>query len=919
MKTRILSSLVVAGLLVMVAGCGGGKSLSGTDNKLTGQWIAEKLNAKGDRILLVFNEEKINVPATDTSPNNPYDKPATKDPHSIRIVAIRPGGDTYSIDTGLYQVEKSKLVFDLTEMSDFTSPFTITEPKADAPGQMTLGTEVYFKVTGSLDGPQVGGQIQISQTGTDEGVTVSSVKTSSMHQTKFVPGEILVGYHDEASAESPGSDVSSATSALTISSVSSKLSPLLATASVESIAKRGAYHKITIQTSAASKLTALTVASTSQNFSDIAFSRLQTQDQLVEDTAKACAEIEKDPNVKYCVGNAILETASLDAPTDPMFADQWNLDALDAKAAWGAVVPADPAHPPVVAVIDTGIVTHPDLTDKVLLSNGKDFVQASIPGVANLSLDGDGLDNDPTDPGDQQTSLGLPGGSSWHGTHIAGIIAAGIDNATGMAGIAPSVKILPLRAMGFGGNGTLDDVAQAIRYAAKLKNVAECTGWTLSNNEYSDNEGSWTCTIDPARPKANIINLSLGALLDDLDAAPLTEAVNDAAAEGVLVVTAAGNEAKGPGPCQNSAGTTSPNCKFQPAANANAVAVGAVYPNLAFATAYSNFGGEGAANTQFCVAPGGSGAAAILSTVHPSVLGGYAELMGTSQAAAHVSGVAAMILSDKPALTLAQVKQAIAESAVDLGTAGRDKYYGYGLVNAAGALVKARAIAGSPTSLTGALTLSSDNVDFGTMGTTHTVIISGGVGSVSGITATKHVDNGGSAWLGVTLTSGTTPSQLAFTINREGLATGDYTATVTVNSSAGSKPIAIKMKVGTTSTSGGTEIDNLRKEIEGFLSGGGTGYQNETDLGEVIILMIDADSGAAAYYTKTDFTANYNFQFGGINPGKYYILAGVDENLDGTICKEGETEPCFAYPTFAEPELIEVTATTKKNDLVLIY
>jgi hypothetical protein len=200
------------------------------------------------------------------------------------------------------------------------------------------------------------------------------------------------------------------------------------------------------------------------------------------------------------------------------------------------------------------------------------------------------------------------------------------------------------------------------------------------------------------------------------------------------------------------------------------------------------------------------------------------------------------------------------------------------------------------------------------------VIIGGGVGTVSGITATKHVDNGGSAWLGVTLTSGTTPSQLAFTINREGLPTGDYTATVTVNTSSGSKPISIKMKVGTAATtSGGSEIDNLRKEIEGFLSGGGTGYQNETDLGEVIILLIDADSGAAVYYTKTDFTANYNFQFGGINPGKYYVLVGVDENLDGTICKEGETEPCLAYPTFANPEVIEVTATTKKNDLVLIY
>jgi hypothetical protein len=131
--------------------------------------------------------------------------------------------------------------------------------------------------------------------------------------------------------------------------------------------------------------------------------------------------------------------------------------------------------------------------------------------------------------------------------------------------------------------------------------------------------------------------------------------------------------------------------------------------------------------------------------------------------------------------------------------------------------------------------------------------------------------------------------------------------------------ITIKMTVGTASTSSGSEIDNLRKEIEGFLSGGGSGYTNASDVGEMIIMLIDANTGTTAYYTKTDFTANYNFQFGGLNPGSYYILAGVDTNQDGTICKDGETEPCLAYPSFAEPQPVEVTATTHQNDLVLIY
>ena len=103
------------------------------------------------------------------------DKPDDKkDPHSVRIVAIRPAGDTFSVDLGVYEIEKNKILFDLTEIADFTSPYTVSAPTAEAPGQLTLGTEVYFKVTGSLDGPQLGGQIQISQAATDEGVTVSS-------------------------------------------------------------------------------------------------------------------------------------------------------------------------------------------------------------------------------------------------------------------------------------------------------------------------------------------------------------------------------------------------------------------------------------------------------------------------------------------------------------------------------------------------------------------------------------------------------------------------------------------------------------------------------------------------------------------------------------------------------------------------
>lgn len=926
MRKRIFSSLLLTSAIFLAAGCGGGKSLSGTDQKLTGQWIAEKLNSKGDRILLVFNEESINVAPNpeDDNPYNPYDKPDSKDPHSVRIVAIRPGGDTFSVDIGVYDIEKNKILFDLAEISDFESPYTVTEPTKEAPGQLTLGTEVYFKVTGNLDGPQLGGQIRVSETVGDEGVTVSSVRSASA-EGSIVPGEILVKYKDDQAAPE---DSAGGGAALTIASVSGKLSSLLATASVHDLVNRGAYHRVNLGTSAVRNLASLSLAAAPTTLSALSFDRLDAHDQLVQDTIAACDELNKDPNVEYCVPNRILKVQSLAEPTDTFYSDQWNLKAMNASDAWGA---ATPTKEVVVAVIDTGIVDHPDLSAKVLKTDGYDFVHDKLPGqgIDDLDLDGTpGPDNDATDPGDYQ-NMGH-GPHSFHGTHIAGIIGASIDNGAGIAGIATSVKILPIRAMGYGGNGTLDDVAQAIYYAAKLQNVADCATGTAVNEgaaegTYAIDESSaaWS-SCDPStktRKKADIINLSLGAPMTPLNATPLNEAINDATASGVLVVAAAGNSAQGPGFCINNttgAYVSDPSCAFYPAANPNVISIGAVYANLTFAAAYSNYGGD-SNNSQFLVAPGGSGSASILSTVHPSVLGGYTELMGTSQAAAHVSGVAALVWSDKPTLTVAQMKQALSASAVDLGTPGRDKYYGYGLVNACGALVKGREIAGSPSALAGSLKLSSENVDFGPMGTTHTVVISGGCGSVSGITATKHVDAGPSSWLGATLTSGTTPSQMTFTINREGLPPGDYTATVTVNSSAGNLPIAIKMKVGTASTSGGTETGNLRQEIEDFLAGGGSGFKNEVDLGEVVILLIEANSGTAQYYTKTDFTANYNFQFGGIGPGSYYVLAGVDENLDGNICVTGETEPCFAYPSLTSPEAIEVTATTKKNDLVLIY
>jgi serine protease len=801
--------------------------LTSADGKLSGQWVAEKLSATGDRILLTI------------TPGNGE--------RQVQVTALRPLGDSYIVAEGSYSIGGNEISFSLDEIPGFTSSFVVDSTR------LILGTDVYYKVSGSLDGPQLGGQIQISSSASDESVTTSSLAVSPVSASRIVPREFLVKYKD---------------------------------GTVEKIVLEEDETLFDEAAAGPSSLTALSLR------------RVGVLDELKKKTIRQVEEYRKDPGVEYAVPNVLLKTQSLADPTDTLFDDQWNLEILQITEAWGETTAASEV---VVAVIDTGIVSHPDLAGRVLFSHGYDFVHDSLDGVGDLDLDAaPGPDADPTDPCDQQ-NMGLPDGCSWHGTHISGIIAASIDNGTGVAGIARNVKILPLRAMGKGGNGTVEDVAQAIYYAAKLPNIAECGPVTvLENGGYSYNETTWTCHINTARPKARVINLSLGAEMSAVEATPLSEAIAAASSAGVLVVASAGNAHK-----------NSPN--FYPAVDPNVLAIGAVTPSLAFAGSYSNYG-----NSQFLVAPGGSSSSGILSTINPTTLGGYGRLVGTSQAAAHVTAVAAMMLSEKPALTPAQLKEMLRLSATDLGTAGKDVYYGYGLVNPCGAVLAAKGI--SPTD-PASLKLSSGSVDFGTLGGSTTILVTSGCGgaAATGVTAAKSTASGGN-WLEATLSGATTPAQLTLKVNRSGLEAGDYTGSVTVNSAAGNRTIQVTMRVGSTTVAGGDEGDTLREEIEDFLSGT-TGFKNTVNIGEVQLLLVNAESGEAVARTNTDLTGNYRFQFVNVRPGKYYILGGVDENGDGTICnQEGDSgEPCFAYPNLSGPETIEVTSSTKKNDLVLVY
>lgn len=208
-----------------------------------------------------------------------------------------------------------------------------------------------------------------------------------------------------------------------------------------------------------------------------------------------------------------------------------------APYAWQATTGADQ----VVAVLDSGITVHPELpgwngaTASGRILPGYDFVSQYTDGdfTEDSGRDGDGWDSNPQDEGDWTSAgdcyVGSPSEtSSWHGTHVAGILGAQKDNAQGIVGVAPSVSILPVRVLGMCG-GTTEDIAAAIKWSAGLA----VDGAPLNPNP------------------ADVINLSLGGYAVDRDddflscqagSPAYVEAIAAARAQGTVVVAAAGNE-----------------------------------------------------------------------------------------------------------------------------------------------------------------------------------------------------------------------------------------------------------------------------------------------------------------------------------------------------------------------------------------
>ena len=325
------------------------------------------------------------------------------------------------------------------------------------------------------------------------------------------------------------------------------------------------------------------------------------------------------------------------APNDTLYPQQWNLHGtkgLAAPEAWKTAQGAGVT----VAVIDSGIVKHPDLDANVL--PGYDFI--TEPSIAR---DGNGRDSDPTDQGNWEEA-GVCGAdaeaseSNWHGTHVAGSIAAIMNNKRGIVGVAPSTKILPVRALGMCG-GYDSDIADAMVWAA---------GGTVEGVPANSNP-------------AKIINLSLGG--EGTCPATYSKAIAEVNKRGAILVVAAGNDGQDAS-------------KVAPANCGGSIVVGATDQN-GKRSDFSNYG-----KIVDVSAPGSN----IMSTVNlgttVSTGAGYTEYDGTSMAAPQVAGVIALMKSVDPSLNAERAKQILKQSSKPLTCDVNG--CGSGIVNAASAL-----------------------------------------------------------------------------------------------------------------------------------------------------------------------------------------------------------------------------------------
>ncbi|WP_224243083.1 S8 family peptidase [Hyalangium gracile] len=546
----------------------------------------------------------------------------------------------------------------------------------------------------------------------------------------------------------------------------------------------------------------------------VGFEALDGHALTVEETGQLVARLAEVPGVRFTEKN--LRMYSSRAPNDPAYTAQWHYPALNLPSAWDVNIGAGSVT---VAVLDTGIATHPDLQPRIV--QGYDMISD-----ADNAGDGDGRDSVPIDMGKDEPG----GGSSWHGTHVAGTIGAATDNGSGVAGVTWAARIMPVRVLGKKG-GTSFDIAAAMNWAA----------------------GGVVTGIPTNPTPARVVNMSLGGASPP--SSTYQDIINPRAAEGTIYIIAAGNE---------STDTTN----STPCNQDNVICVGST--NFAGRrSSFSNFGAQ-----VDVMAAGGEMTEDLNGDDYPDgVLStafsddgtpGYFFQQGTSMATPHVAGVVALMKSVNPGLSVAQVENLLKTTASKSSQCSEG--CGAGLVNAQAALKRLTGAANEPPSLGLTTTLLS----FRGSGTQRILLSNLGGGSLR-VTAAKS----GAQAAAVSLPNPTVTvaefgtEVLEVSVNTGGLANGDYSAILTLTgtnasngAAAGTATVSVKIRVGAAA------------DLDAFIA---FAYQDSQGAWKI--------EDEAAGVVKASSSYQY---FIDLPPKTYYTIATIDDDQDGEFFEDGE-------------------------------
>ena len=472
-----------------------------------------------------------------------------------------------------------------------------------------------------------------------------------------------------------------------------------------------------------------------------------------------------------------VRVASVAAPvrgtaTDQYRYLQWPLDRLKAEQVWTAPgLPAGTAMP-VVADIDSGVQgDHPDLAGRT--TAGWDFV-TGVATAAGAAVDGNG-----------------------HGTHVAGILGAGVQDGVGVSGLVPRARIMPVRVLDDAASGNTARTAQGVRWA-----------------------------VDHG---ASVLNLSLGGHTTD---PVLADAVSYAEAQGVVVVAAAGNDGN-----DGSGGTT-----VDPAlpVGDNATSYPCAYPLVLCVASTDSADAHSAFSTHNAAVDLAAPGTKVASTYKGST---WVYLDGTSMATPYAAAAAVLTRAAHPAFTPAQVRALMTSTALDLGAPGRDDLFGAGLVQPLATVAVAPASPQPPSAPSGVTATA------GAAGVTIAwQPVPGATGyrvhrAVGGGAAVLLASPAGSPYVDAAAQPGTTYRYEVRAVNEAGESVAGTATVTTAPASPGSVAVS---RTGT---------DNV---VTWTASTGATGYrvQRSVDGGEPVVVPV---SGTA--YTDVTAAAGHRYAY----------------------------------------------------------